>query len=42
MTSHMMDLTQSRRFGIITYPEVDFSFIIHHLTYLTFLINLLN
>ena len=42
MTSHVMDLTWSRQFYIITYPKVDFSLIIRHLTYLTFLPNLLN
>ncbi len=42
MTSYIMDLTQLRQFGIITYPKVDFSFIIYYLTYLIFLIKLLN
>ena len=42
MTSHVMDLTRSGRFGIITYPEVDLSLIIRHLTYLTFSVNFLN
>ncbi len=37
MTSHMMDLTWSEQFQIITdlaYPEIDL--VISHLTYLTF------
>ncbi len=42
MTSYMIDLTQFRWFDIITYPKVDFSFIIYYLIYLTFLVNLLN
>ena len=44
MTSHVMDLTRSGQFYIITYPEIDFSLIIRHLTYLiksTFQINFL-
>ena len=39
MTSHVMDLTRSGQFHIITYSEVDLSLIIRHLTYL---INILN
>ncbi len=42
MTSHVMDLTRSGQFHIITYPEVDLSLIIRHLTYLTFSVNLHN
>ena len=34
MTNHVMDLTWSRQFYIITYPKVDLLLIIHHLTYL--------
>ncbi len=40
MTSHMINLTQSGRFSIIIYSKIDFSLIIHYLTYLIFLINL--
>ncbi len=42
MTSHVIDLTRSRKFYIITYLKADFSLIIYHLTYLTFLANLYN
>lgn len=42
ITSHMIDLTQSKQFGIITYPRINLFFIIHHLTYLTVLINFFN
>ena len=42
MISHVIDLTKSGQFHIITYPKVDLSLIICHLTYLTFLVNLLN
>ncbi len=41
-TSYMIDLTQLRQFHILIYLEVDLSFIICHLTYLTFSINLYN
>ena len=34
MTSCMIDLTMLGQFYIITYPEIDLLFIIHHLTYL--------
>lgn len=39
LTCYMIDLTQSRWFDILTYLKVDFYLIIHHLTYLIFLIN---
>ncbi len=42
MTSHVMDLTWLGWFGIITYLKVNLSFIIHHLTYLTFSTNSFN
>lgn len=42
ITCHVIDLTQLRQFNIIIYFELDFFFIIYHLTYLIFLINLLN
>lgn len=42
MTSHLINLTQLKWFSIITYPEFDFSFIIYHLLYLIFPINLFN
>ncbi len=42
MTSHVIDLTWSRQFYIITYLKVDLSLIIYHLIYLTFLVNLSN
>ncbi len=42
MTSYMMNLIQSEQFHIITYLELDLSFIIHYLTYLTFSVNLCN
>ncbi len=42
MTSNVMRLTQLEQFNIITYSEINFSFIICHLTYLIFLINLFN
>ena len=42
MIGHMMDLISSGQFHIITYPEVDFSFIICHLTYLIFSIDFPN
>ncbi len=42
ITSHIMSLTQSRRFGIIIYFKIDLFLIIYHLTYLIFLVNLLN
>ena len=37
-----MDLILSEQFYIITYLEVDLLLIIYHLTYLIFLVNLLN
>ena len=37
-----MDLTLLRQFYIIIYLEIDFLLIIHHLTYLIFLVNFLN
>ncbi len=40
MISHVMDLTQSEKLGIIIYFEIDFSFIIYYLNYLTFSTNL--
>ncbi len=42
MTSFVIDLTQSKQFGIITYLKFDLSLIIYHLTYLTFSNNHLN
>ena len=45
VTSHVIDLIWSGQFYIITYPKVDLSLIIRHLTYLTkstFWFNLLN
>ncbi len=42
MTSHIIDLTQSRQFYIITYLKIDLFLIIRHLTYLIFLVNLHN
>ena len=40
MTSHVMDLTWSGQFYIITHSEINL--VISHLTYLTFQINFLN
>ena len=40
MTSHMIDLIRLKQFQIITHLEIDLLLIIHHLIYLTFLINL--
>ncbi len=42
MTSHVINLIKSGQFYIITYLEFDFSLIIYHLTYLTFLVNFCN
>ena len=42
MTSHIIDLTQLKEFYSITYPKIDLFLIIYYLSYLTFLINLLN
>ncbi len=44
MISYMnvIDITELEQFGIIIYSKVDLSFIIYHLIYLTFLVNLLN
>ena len=45
MTNYLTDLTWSGQFYIITYPEIDLSLIICHLTYLTkssFRFNFLN
>ena len=42
MTSHVMDLTKSRPFHIITHYKIDLTLIIRYLTYLTFSVNLLN
>ena len=42
MTNHMIDLTQSGQFHIITYLKFDLSLIIYYLIYLTFLINFCN
>lgn len=39
MTNHFIDLIQFRQFDIIIYSEVNFSFIIFYLTYITFLVN---
>ncbi len=39
MTSHVIDLTWSKQFHIITYSEMDFWLIMHHLIYLIFLVN---
>ena len=42
MTSHVIDLTQLRRFNIITYLKINLFFIIYYLIYLIFLINIFN
>lgn len=42
MISHKINLTQSRQFYIITYSDIDFFLIIHHLIYLTFSVNFHN
>ncbi len=42
MTSHILDLTQSGWFNIITYFKIDLSLIIYYMTYLTFSINFYN
>ena len=42
MIGHVMDLTELGQFDIITYLEFNLLLIIRHLTYLTFLVNLLN
>ncbi len=42
MISHVMELIWSKQFYIITYSKGDPFLIIHHLTYLTFLVNLFN
>lgn len=42
MTIHVMELTWLGELHIITHLEVDLSLIIHHLTYLTFLVYLPN
>ncbi len=42
ITSHVMDLTQSKQFYIITHLKVDFSLIIRHLIHLIFLLNFCN
>ena len=42
MTNYMMDLTLLEQFHIIIYCKINLLLIIYYLTYLTFLINLLN
>lgn len=42
MTGHVMALIQSKEFYIIIYLKVDFSLIICHLIYQTFLVKLCN
>ncbi len=42
MTSLIIDLTWLEQFNILTYSEIDLSFIICHLAYWTFLANFFN
>ncbi len=42
MTDHMIDLTWSEQFHIISHLEVNFLLIICHLTYLIFSVNFCN